>query len=125
MNKGFAALLTSIVISFVLLGTVFTANRKAFYYEQSLLLDEYKTQSVLLAHSCIDAAIIRILQDASYVPVTDEIQMLGGVCNIKNISGDEIKEIVVQGIYKNAFTNLSATVDLNDLRRGYYLVYEF
>jgi hypothetical protein len=125
MNKGFAALLTSIIISLILLGTVFAANRKAFYFEQSLLLDEYKSQSVFLAHSCIDAAVVRILQDAAYVPDTQDIEMLGGACLIKSVSGNVEKEIEVRAIYKDAYTRLKAKIDLADLDREIYSVQEF
>lgn len=127
MNRGFAALLTSIILSFVLLGTVLMTNRSAFYYAESQLLDEYKTQSIFIAHSCIEAAIVRILQDAAYVPVLsgDSFPILGGQCAIMSVEGNSTKLITVQAIFNDSYTNLQAVVDFDHLEEGAYDLREF
>lgn len=125
MKRGFAALMTSIIISFVLLGTVLSVNRTAFYFQQSLLYDEYKTQSVAIALSCIDTAVVLLLQDAGYVPMDDEFDLLEGLCRIKEITGESEKLINVQSVFNESYTNLEGFVDMEQLEKGIYSIREF
>lgn len=63
---GYVALISAIIISFVLTGLAFTASRSGFFARFDSLNAEYKRVSKGLAESCVNYALLELAQNPDY-----------------------------------------------------------
>lgn len=105
-NSGYIALISAIIISIVLLTVVSSVSVGGFFGRFNILDSEYKEISSGLAEACLEIAIITLANNENYsggetFPIGDE------GCDIISITPSTWpKTVKLQGIYKNAYTNL-------------------
>ena len=109
-NKGFMALMSAIIISFILLLIVTSLGFTSFYGRSNILDFELKERSSALAEACGDMAILKITNDPAYNPANESIDVANGEsCIIRSVSGSP-KAIRIKADYKNYITNLEIEV---------------
>ncbi len=110
-KRGFIALLTTIIISFVLLTIVVAVSFMGFFGRFNILGSEAKERSSALAEACIQTAILKFSQDNSYNG-NDWIFVNNTSCficsGISAVSGGN--RIRVQASSSDAYTNLEVIV---------------
>src|SRR3989344_8636029 len=122
-KNGYVALTAILLISFILLSVIITASSSGFWSLSSFLNRESKEISLNLAESCLDQAIVNIIQSPSWrPPLEGEILERGEYfCTIRHLarnSPDVIIETV--GEFNKSFTILRAefneeTLELEEL----------
>lgn len=87
-NKGFIALITSIIISVILVGLVFTTSTSGFFSRIGAINSEYKRLSLYMAESCADLALLNIAKDYSYTPIAggETLTIGDGHCLIQSVT---------------------------------------
>jgi hypothetical protein len=110
-DRGFIALMSSIIISVILILIIMNSSFTGFYSRMNILDSEVKERSSALADACIDIALLGFAQNPLYsgnvtVPVNDK------TCYISTVTSTLAeKTFTVRGIYMNSYTNLKITVD--------------
>jgi len=108
---GYVALMAILIISFILLSVIITANFEGFWGLSNFLNRESKEISVNLAESCLDQAIVNIIQGPSWRPLPEGEVLVRGeyFCTIRSLernSPDVTIETV--GEFNKSFTILRA-----------------
>ncbi len=111
-NKGFIALITSIIISAVLLLVATNLSLTGFYARSNILDFELKEISFNLAEACVDTAILKIINNSSYHPTNEIVGIENESCIIESITGNVIK---TKADYRNYITNLEVEINLTDM----------
>lgn len=120
-NRGFIALLSSLIISMVLIAVSFTLSDKQFFLRSNSLGAEFKGQSYRLAVSCLYASLERILYDYSYTD-SGVVIVHDSSCLIKSITqGPEdvlthrrIVTIETGAGYMNSYSSIKAKVSVQN-----------
>ena len=121
-QRGFVALLSTILISSLLLIVIYTLETSSFFARFDQLDAEYKTQSWEWARGCADVAMVKIARDSGYAPgAGGECVSLGGTCGYGATDGTckicevttsgNTKTIVTRAVSHDAFTNLKTSFD--------------
>jgi hypothetical protein len=80
-QSGFVALMSVIIISAILLTLVFTMNLLSFFARYDAYGEDNKRVSLGLADACVEAAKLKIAQNAAYVPAsTGDCVSVGDTC---------------------------------------------
>ncbi len=118
-QRGFIALMSMIILSFVLLDVTMTANTSSMFARLNTLNSEYKRISLGLAESCVNKALLTIAENYSYTPAPggDVILVGSNFCTIKELTyGPEdpltyqkVATIKTEGEYRGAFSNITTT----------------
>ena len=114
-KRGFIALITIIILGFVLVITVLTLGSKSIGNRFALLDFEKKDASVQLAKACIEVARVAIVNDPNYLvsiasPVT--VTVGSGECEIHEVTDSGGWKIVhATGESGGAVTNLEFVID--------------
>ena len=88
-NKGFIALMSAIIISFVLIVITVTIGMTSFFGRVNVLDTELKERSSALAEACVDTAILKLSTNQDYllVPADHSITVTGSdTCDIFSLS---------------------------------------
>jgi len=97
---------------------VASMNTTGFYVRYSIFDHEMKERSDGLAESCIDTAMLRVAQNASYNPVNDEVTISGGdKCTIQKVAagpGATEKTIEAWASSGRAYTYLRVAYEQGD-----------
>lgn len=122
-NGGFIALMSAIIISVLLLSITVSLGFSGFFTRFNILDSESKERSLALAEACGDAAILKISQNASYIPnpAFDFSTQTGGEditvinadhCTIASVDtlGSQ-KAIKTQAKINKAYTNLRIVIN--------------
>ncbi len=105
---GFIALISIIIIGFVLLISVIALGSRSIGTRFLLLDLERKDASKSLAEGCVQVAIIAIVNDPAYSASNVSVPVGSGTCTIKSVVSGTIKTTAnVSG----ATTNLQVSVD--------------
>ena len=110
-DSGFVALITAIILSFILIITTATLNQTSFLARGMLLASEYKERSAALAEACVDVARLKLVNNASYGG-NETISIGSGDCDIRPITANIIE---TRAEYQKAFTNLKVVVSSSSL----------
>jgi|SRR3989344_3599404 len=110
-NEGFAALITAIVLSLVLIIVTVTLNRSGFFARSAILEAEYKEMSSALAEACVDIAMLRIATTPGYSVTNDPIAIGDETCTIDSVAGDNIQ---TSADVNGSVTRFEVIVDLSD-----------
>ena len=65
-ESGFVALITAIILSFILIIVTTTLNQTSFFTRSILLDSEYKERGAALAEACVDVARLKLANDPLY-----------------------------------------------------------
>jgi len=90
-NKGFIALISVVIISFVLLLVATTLGLKGFFSRFNILDSESKAKSSELANGCIETARLKLVNNNSYIGISNSIPIGTDTCGYKVESGGIIK----------------------------------
>ena len=114
-QQGYIAL-TSVIIISILLITISTALSSVNYYSRfNILESEFKQRSLSLAESCVDQALINIVQGVSTLP-NAQVTWNGSNCTINSSTDSGANKIIkTQGMFQNSYTNLEVVVKVSDL----------
>lgn len=114
LRTGFIALVSVILISFMLVVFAASVGMSGYYARANQLNSEVKEQSIASARACVEKAIVDI---AASHPTTGTVTFGGGVysCTINAITADSPVSgqttIKSQGVYQRSYTNLVVVVD--------------
>lgn len=115
-QHGYVALMSALIISVVLVILSVSISTAGFYSRFNVADSEYKQRSSALAEGCIDAALLRLAQNAAYAPDAggDVITLDTDTCKIVSVSALAGQKIIqVQAVYNKAVTNFKIVVDSN------------
>ena len=84
-TKGYAAILTVLILGFVLLIITTTYSLLAFVGNNGTRQISYKTSSYYLALSCLDQALLRYSKDSSYIGIETIVVDEEQKCNIEAV----------------------------------------
>jgi len=113
LQTGFIALVSVLLISFVLLIFVVSIGLSGFLGRANQLESEFKRQSIASAEACVEKAIADLVAKN---PTTGTVTFGGGAytCTIVSIALDTPNmgetTIKARGVYKNSYTNLVIVV---------------
>ena len=113
-QKGFIALISSIIISFVLLFTALSLGQTGMIARLSLLSFEEKAMSAAYAEGCSDAAHVALLNNPLYNTATRTISLNNDSCSfwVLQKTADE-SEVLSHARVRNAETNLQYIINHN------------
>jgi hypothetical protein len=123
-QRGFIALVSTIVISFILTALLFTVSTSSFYARADTLSAEAKRISLGLAESCVNVALLSISRNYAYdqvitasggatTTIGTDAQGIPQVCVIKSITvasstpEKKILDIAVQSEYRDTYSNIT------------------
>lgn len=108
---GFAALVTAIVMSLILILVTITLNRSGFFARSAILEAEFKETSSALAEACVDAALLRLAITPTYTG--PEVVSIGeNECTIRPIISNTIETTAE---HRGSVTNLEVIFNPSDL----------
>ncbi|TSC70246.1 MAG: putative endonuclease [Parcubacteria group bacterium Gr01-1014_46] len=115
-NRGFVALMSSIVISSILLVITVNTGQISFYNRFNILDSEMKEMSSGLADACLDIALLNFAQNSSYsgnttVNVGENSCLIGSI-----VTNGTHKIFNTKGVFRNAHTNLKVIIDGTSLQ---------
>ncbi|MCU0653169.1 MAG: hypothetical protein MUD10_02825 [Candidatus Pacebacteria bacterium] len=123
-DKGYIALLSSIIISLVMTCLAFTAARAGFYSRFDSLNGEYKRVSKGLAESCVNHALLELSQNPNYPGAETDFVVGFGHCDIAPIFFDpsfgfdaghkKIAVINTNADYKGSYSKLQVDLEIYD-----------
>ncbi|MEK7133551.1 MAG: hypothetical protein AAB804_00605 [Patescibacteria group bacterium] len=116
-ERGFIALISTIIMSAVLLLVIASSGLVSFYSRFNTLDSELKQRSDATADACADMALLQLAQDPSYQGGTFTINSLDQ-CRVGKVAavGGGNTQFSVQATSSNtAVTNLRVVVDPADL----------
>ncbi len=113
--RGFIALISVIVVSFVLIIAVVTLGMRGMTGRFYLLDVERKQISQALAESCVTIGILKIAVDPDYSATNVTAQVGSDTCTIVSVTPNTPVStqatIVARGVKDGATTNLKVVVD--------------
>ncbi len=112
---GYAALMSVILISGILLLVVTVASYRGYFGRSSVLFFELKERSVALAEACIDQAVAELARNVDYAG-SQTVRIGAYSCTIGPISrSGTTTTIIAQASFREAFTNFRVSVDSSSL----------
>lgn len=118
-DKGFAALMSTIIISIILLLIATTLGFTGFSSRFNILDSEMKERSSALAEACVDTALLRLVIDSSYpYPLNESVNVAGNTCTIVSVTNNmplpEQTTVQAKADYKHYITNLTIVTKSSD-----------
>lgn len=111
-TEGFIALISVVIISFVLLLVATTLGLKGFFSRFNILDSESKTKSAELVNGCIETARLKLANDNSFTTPSDtDIFINTEKCTYRVSSGGKIK---AWSVVSKAETYYGVIVNIND-----------
>lgn len=107
-QNGFAALISTVLISSLLMIAAAVSVRTIFWSRFALLDRENKKISQSLAQACVQASLLYLTKEEK-IPEDGWIDVVGAdkcrICRITNTTGEDW-EIIVRANYRNYYSNL-------------------
>lgn len=121
-NGGYIALISAIIISFILISLTFTVSASGYFSRTNVSYIEYKRVSLGLAESCANAALLKVAQNYNYTPplggdvvrVGTEICTILKVTNMTEVAGRRTTTVFSRGIYRGAFSNIKVSASVSN-----------
>lgn len=91
-QKGFVALVSTLIITIVMMLVITRASTSSFFARFDVLGSEFKRRSLGLSEACLNAALLKIAQNYNYAPTSggEVIQVGQDYCAIRSVTyGDE------------------------------------
>ena len=115
-ENGFIALMTAIVLSFILMITAVALNQTSFFARSEILDAEYKNRSSALAEACVDTALLKLAVNPGYAGPDPDIPVGSDTCDIRPVITTGSQKIIqTRAEFQEAATNLEVKVDASDL----------
>src|SRR3989344_250294 len=112
LQKGFVALISTIIISIILLLVVTNLSQISFYSRSNILDSELKERSSALAEACADTAILKLANDSNYTG-GETITVSGTeTCTIDSTSASDPRVFTIHAIFHNSYTNLQISINV-------------
>ena len=110
-QKGYIALISSIIIAAILMTVVFSLGYTSFTARFNILDSEYKERSYDLAKACMDIALLKLINEPSSYTGNESIIFNGEACSILDItsSGGQYT-LKSKASVSKAFTSLKMTI---------------
>jgi hypothetical protein len=108
--RGFAALMSVIIIALVLMLVTTSLSFGGYYTRFNTLDKEFKEISVALAESCVEVARLRLAKDPLYSPADEVVSLGEGTCRIVSVSVSG-GTIHTAAEYKDHLTYLEVSVN--------------
>lgn len=115
-QSGFIALISVIILGFVLLIVVLTLGSKSVGTRFLLLDLERKDATKALAEGCVQVAIVAIVNNPSYSASNISVPVGENTCTIKSVSSGTIQ--ATANVTGGATTNLEVEVDTSAGNEG-------
>ncbi len=113
-QKGFVALMSVIIISAIMLTLIFTLNLSSYFARFDALGGENKRVSLGLAEACVEAAKLKIAQNAAYAQGAngDTVTVTGAqtckICNVTRVpAGGTSYTIYTRAGTNGSYSNLA------------------
>ena len=115
-KSGFAALMSTIILSVILLLIATNLGLTGFYGRSDILDSELKKRSSTLAEACVDTALLKLAENPSYAGSESINVSDADTCNILSID-PAVDPIIINttGVFMNATTKLEVKVNASDL----------
>ena len=114
-EKGYIALISTIIISAVLIAIASALSFYGFENRYNALDYEFKEKSKALAEGCVNTAILKLAENPNFKG-NETINIENDFCLIREIKTNGLQKIIeTQSTIGNAYTNLKITVDQNTL----------
>lgn len=107
-NKGFLALFSVIIISFILISASVTLNFSGFFGRFNILDSESKMRSDALAGSCLDQARFMLTTNANFIG-TGQTNLSNETCYYEVFPNGKI---IAWAVVNNAHTYYQARLDM-------------
>ena len=112
LNRGFAALITAIILSLILIVVAIVMSQSGFLSRQILSESENKEKSAALAEACADNAILFTINNPLYAGGPPPIIIDGEQCEIYSVTHTPpIFTIKTRAEVKETVTKLKIIVD--------------
>ncbi len=113
--KGYIAIISALVISFVLMVVTFGVSISGYFVRFNILDSYSKEVSNSLAETCVDTALLRLAENSLYSG--NETVALGtDQCSILPLETSGTQKIIkARAVVNDAYTNLKVTVLSSDL----------
>jgi hypothetical protein len=112
-DKGFAALISVIIIALVLMLVTTSLSFSGYYTRFNTLDKEFKEISVALADSCVEVARLRLAKDPLYSPSNEAVSLGDDTCHIVSVASWVIH---TEGKHKDHSTYIEVEVEPVTLR---------
>jgi hypothetical protein len=112
-EKGFIALISTVIISLILLAVAASAARAAFWARFDLLARENKKISAALAEACVNVALLGLSNEEKIFPLEVVIED-AKKCKIGEVGGSNPYTIIARAGWKNSYANLKVTAKLEN-----------
>ncbi len=120
IKNAYIALVSALVISALLIMTVFSVSGGAFLSNLSVLDAEAKKQSASLAAGCVDAGLLRLANNPADT-AAGTISIGSGFCTVVevrvNVPAFGQATILAKATVRQAVTNLKVVVNMEDFSR--------
>jgi len=114
-NRGFVALMSAIIISVVLLIVATTGSFTGFLKRGNILDSELKRRSAAAADACAEQAFLLIANESTYAGLSTLTFNSLDSCSVTVADSGGTKDLEIQGISRNAYTNLDVSLDPDTL----------
>jgi hypothetical protein len=117
-QRGYIALMATIVISLILLVMVVEEGSSGWFARFNILGTEAKEQASSLAEGCAEQALATLLTDPNY---TGDVTMItsGGTCHVLPVLFNSpvagLVTIKTQAIVRDSYANLDMAMNMNDI----------
>lgn len=118
-QSGYIALVSVIIMSAVLLLLIVAVSGTSVLSRLNVLTYQYKEVSRGLADGCVDAALLRLINNSGYSPSNEAVLVGSQSCTIVSVTPSGGQNIIqVQGIYPatgngRSYTNLQVRVTVS------------
>jgi len=112
-NRGFIALFSVIIISFILVLVVITLSFNSFSTRFNIFDSESKIRSKALADGCLELARLNLALDNNFVGNNIIIDIDSDKCDYSIQNTLPYKTVISHSIINNAHTYIEALVDVN------------
>jgi len=120
-EKGFIALMATIIISLILLVMVLEEGVSGFHARFNILGTEAKEQATALAEGCADRAAANLITDTNYLG-NSTTTLDAGTCHVFpiliNSPATGLATIKTQAQVRGSYANLLVTINLHDIHTG-------
>jgi len=113
-EQGFAAIVSVVIISVLLIALTFTLSTTGFFVRFNVLDQEFKAKSLALAEGCANRALVKLAVDSAYSG-NEDFKIGDDVCHIGQISNNGNYIFKTQGIAQKAYSNISVMAKPSDL----------
>lgn len=109
--RGYIAITSAIIISFLLMTIVFTLSSASFFSRSNILDSNQKETSLGIAEACADTALLKLAQNSAYSG-NENLNVGSSTCSILSLESPSGQKIIkTWANYKGYQTNIKITLN--------------